>query len=75
VAKDEIQEIKKLFINTIDQLNSDYAKKIFENYTPSPNIFKVHGIEINSIDDALEFLLYHEGYHSGYILALKKLVS
>jgi hypothetical protein len=32
--------------------------------TPSPNIIKVYEIEIKGIDDALEFLLYHEGYHS-----------
>jgi len=71
----EIQEIKKLFISTMDQLQSDYDKSIFGNYTPSPNILKVYGIELKDIDDALEFLLYHEGYHSGCILALKKLVS
>ncbi|MGC4231498.1 MAG: DinB family protein [Niabella sp.] len=71
----EVQEVKQLFIDTIDQLQTDYDKKIFNHYTPSPNIFKVYGIEINGIDDALDFLLYHEGYHSGCILALRKLVS
>jgi len=75
IATEEIHEIKKLFLDTIDQLHLDYDKKIFGSYVPSPNIFKVYGIELKDIDDALDFLLYHEGYHSGYILALKKLVS
>ncbi len=75
IDKDEIQEIKSLFIGTIDQLQLDYDKSIFGNYTASPNIFKVYKIEIKGIDDALEFLLYHEGYHAGSILALKKIVS
>lgn len=70
----EIAEIKTLFISTIDQLQVDFEKEIFRNYQPSPNILKVYGIEIKSIDDALEFLLYHDGYHVGTILALKKLV-
>ena len=75
LEKQEIEEIKGLFISTIDELQTDYDKKIFSNYTPSPNIFRVYGIEISSIDDALEFLLYHEGYHSGYIISLIHLVS
>jgi len=74
LEKQEIEEIKSLFISTIDELQIDYDKKIFNNYTPSPNIFKVYGAEINGIDDALEFLLYHEGYHSGYIISLIHLV-
>jgi hypothetical protein len=75
IDKDEIEEIKALFIETIDQLQVDFDKKIFGDYTPSPNILKFYDIEIKGIDDALEFLLYHEGYHSGYILSLKRLLS
>ena len=75
IEKEEIEEIKRLFIDTIDQLQIDFDKKIFDNYTPSANILRVYGIEIKNIDDALEFLLYHEGYHSGYILALKRVIS
>lgn len=74
IDKQEIEEVKALFISTIDVLSSDYDNKIFSNYTPSPNIFKVYGIDVKDIDDALEFLLYHDGYHSGSILALRKLV-
>jgi hypothetical protein len=71
----EIEEIKSLFISTIDELQTDYDRKVFNNYTPSPNILKVYGIEITGIDDALEFLLYHEGYHSGYVISLIRLLS
>lgn len=75
IGKQEIQEIKILFIETIDKLQKDYDEKIFNDYAPSPNILRVYGIEIKDIDDALEFLLYHEGYHSGYIISLLRLVS
>lgn len=75
IEQDEIQEIKNLLISSIDQFQSDYDKKIFGNYTPSPNVLKLYSIELNNIEDALEFILYHEGYHSGYILALKRLVA
>ena len=75
IEEEEIREIKTLFIDTIKQLQSDYDNRIFENYTASPNILKIYGIQLAGIDDALEFILYHEGYHSGYILALKKMIS
>jgi hypothetical protein len=74
VDVDEIEIIKKLFISTIDQLQIDLDKKLFENYTPSIMIPKVYGFEIKNIDDALEYLLYHEGFHGGYISSLKHLV-
>lgn len=70
----EIETIKSLFISTIEELQTDYDNKLFENYTASPNILRVYGVKLNTIDDALEFLLYHEGFHSGYIISLKHLV-
>jgi len=32
-------------------------------------------VEIKGMDNALEFLLYHEGYRSGYVLAMKRVIS
>lgn len=75
IGKHDIEEIKKLFIGCIDELQVDFNENIFDNYSPSPNILKVYGIKLNSIEDALEFLLYHEGFHSGYIISLRRLVS
>jgi hypothetical protein len=75
IDETEIEKIKQLFIHTLDGLQADFDKKLFDNYSPSENIMRVYGIELKTIDDALEFLLYHEGYHTGYILALKRLVQ
>lgn len=71
----EIEEIKKVFVSSIDNLQADYDRKIFDTYTPSPNILKVYGMELKNIDDALEFVIYHEGFHTGYIISLKHLVG
>ena len=75
IDEQEIEGIKKLLISSIDELQTDFDKKIFDNYSPSENISKVYGVELNNIGDALEFLLYHEGFHSGYIISLIRLVS
>lgn len=74
IDEQEIATIKELFLTTIDQLQIDYNNRMFENYTPSEGILQVYGVALNNIEDALEFLLYHEGYHSGYIISLMHLV-
>ena len=68
-------EIKYHFINTIVQLQTDYERKIFSDYTTSPNILRVYGVALRNIEDAFEFLLYHDGVHSGAIMSLKNLVT
>jgi hypothetical protein len=67
----EIAHIKELFFSTLDQLESDYNNNIFTGYTAWSTRYDV---EITSIDDALKFLPFHEGLHSGTIGTLKRLV-
>lgn len=61
-------------LEALDQLALDVAAGQFAGYTPSPFLRQRYGMEVASINDALEFLLFHEGFHTGYILALKHLV-
>jgi len=74
VNSEEINIIKELLICTINTLNTDLENKLFSNYTKSERIEEVYGINVSNIDDAVEFLLYHEGFHSGYIAGLIRLV-
>ena len=74
INSEEIDNIKKLLISTIDTLNTDLESNLFGNYTKSERIEQVYGIDVSNIDDAIEFLLYHEGFHSGYIVGLIRLV-
>lgn len=71
VTTSEIAEIKQFLASTLERLELDYNKGIFTNYTPWTTRY---GVEINNIEDAVSFLLYHEGLHAGIIMALKKLV-
>jgi hypothetical protein len=68
----EVETIKTLFFSSLDEFESDYKKGFFTNYTP---VVTRYGVAIDNIDDAVNFLLFHEGYHSGIISALKKLVK
>lgn len=71
MALEEFDFVKSLFVSLIDRFEYDYQEGKFKNflsYTTSTTIV------LNSIEDAIAFNNYHEGIHTGYILALSKLV-
>jgi hypothetical protein len=67
----EIEEIKLLLIKSLEQLETDLQSTLFDGYMPWTTRY---GVEMNNIDQALDFLPFHEGMHLGYIMALKRLV-
>lgn len=71
----EVETLKGMALSTIENMQTDYHSKDFRHYIKSENIERVYGIEVLTIDDALEFLLYHEGYHAGKIISLKQLIG
>lgn len=66
-----IENSKSLLLTSLEQLETDYESNTFANY---PAWTTRYGVELTSITDALEFLQFHEGYHSGFIAALQRLV-
>ena len=66
------ESMKLLFLSTIDQLKKDYESKLLANYQPFTTGL---GIAINNIDEAIDFIFFHEGLHTGYMMALKRLVK
>jgi hypothetical protein len=72
VTTEELENMKLLFLSTIDQLEKDFESKLFVNYQPFTTAL---GVEINNIEDAIDFLFFHEGLHTGYMMALKRLVK
>ncbi|MFH6943510.1 DinB family protein [Flavobacterium aquidurense] len=72
IDKGDVEKIKDLFIIAIDKMEADYKENIFKNYN---TIITPQGMELTSIDDALKLNLYHEGLHTGYIMAMKHLLK
>ena len=70
----EIAQMKGYLLSTIDQLKIDLTNKIFENYTPY-TISTYPGLTLNNINDAVTFIVSHDGLHYGCSLGLKKLVK
>ena len=71
IDEDEIDIIKSLLLSSLEQLETNVNANLFVNYTPWTTRY---GVELSNIDEALEFLPFHEGYHAGCITALKRLV-
>lgn len=72
ITDDEISNIKALLFSSLDDLNKDFETGKLEAYKPWTTRYAV---EINSINDGIAFLPYHEGMHMGYIMALKRVIA
>jgi hypothetical protein len=71
LGEDQLQLIKKLYTSTLDQLVIDYNNSLFTNYGAWTTRY---GVNLNTIDDVIQFLPFHEGLHIGGIGAMKKVV-
>ncbi|MDO9260806.1 MAG: DinB family protein [Flavobacteriaceae bacterium] len=72
VSSVEIQTIQKLFMETIVDFEKDYQLQKFNNF----NHYKTSmGLELNSIEESIPFIAYHEGIHFGIILSMMKKIQ
>ncbi|MFL1012449.1 DinB family protein [Flavisericum labens] len=73
VSQEKVDEIKALLFSSIEKTEEDYNNRLFKNY----NSYTVSttGNTLTNIDEALQFILAHEGIHYGYVLALLKAVK
>lgn len=69
-----IEDIKATSLAALNQLVVDIVAERFTTYTSSSFIQQRYGIAVDNLHAALDFLLYHEGFHAGYVLAMKRLV-
>jgi hypothetical protein len=73
LSADAIQWLKDEAVNTLDQLEKDVTAGVFKDY-PEYTITK-NNIPVKTINDALDFLAFHESMHWGYAQALKRAVT
>lgn len=69
LTENEIDEVKQLLFSSVDQLENDLKQNKFVNYKGWTTRYDV---AMNNIEDAINFLPFHEGLHLGYIMALKR---
>lgn len=67
----EIESIYCTLLTSLEQFKMDYVNGLFLEFEQWD---KRYGMKLKSIEDAINFIPFHEGMHIGYIMALKKLV-
>ena len=72
ISNTAIEQMKGLLCASIDQFETDYKNNLFATY---PAWITSQGVEVNSIDAAIDFILFHDGLHIGYIMALKRIIK
>lgn len=72
ISLEEVNKIKELFLSVAAQFEIDYHNGLFLSYPTWNNRYDV---EINNIDEAMTLVLFHEGIHLGYIMALKRVIN
>ncbi|MDO5969884.1 DinB family protein [Flavivirga aquimarina] len=73
VTQEDLNEIKQLLFSTIEKTEADYKNGIFKTY--NEYTVSTTGNTLTNVDDALQFVFFHEGMHMGYILALLKAIK
>ncbi|WKL46465.1 DinB family protein [Flavobacterium pectinovorum] len=71
VSQSELDEIRTLLFSTLDKTEKDVKDGIFQNYT---TYMTSMGFELTNVQDALDFVNYHEGIHTGIIMSIRKFV-
>ncbi|WP_281634163.1 DinB family protein [Flavobacterium luteolum] len=71
VSQAEVDEIRTLLSTTLEKTKNDFESGLFVNYHEYTTSI---GFTLRHIQGALDFNNYHEGLHTGAIMALKKFV-
>ncbi|KRB54034.1 DinB family protein [Flavobacterium sp. Root186] len=71
VSQEEVNEVKNLLTQTILQTEKDYNDNVFKNYNQYTTSM---GFDLKNVQDALDFVSYHEGIHTGIIMSIKKFI-
>ena len=73
VTQEEVNEIKDLLLTTIDKTKVDYSDGIFKSY--QEYTVSTTGNTLTNIDEAFQFIMFHEGMHLGYVMALQRAIK
>jgi hypothetical protein len=71
VTQAEVDEIKSILFEAVNQTKVDYDNKIFKNYNEYPTST---GFVLKSVESALAFNNLHEAIHIGIMMSIKKFI-
>ena len=70
VLQSEREQVLGFLNEHIDKLEHDYYAGAFKIYNSFASR-TYQGLTISSIEEAIEFVLFHEGLHMGYVMSMR----
>ncbi len=67
----DVDLIKSLLFDTIDQTQADYGSGLFTQFTEYPTS---SGFVLKNVKDAMAYNNFHEGLHLGIMMSIRKLL-
>ncbi|HSD13836.1 MAG TPA: DinB family protein [Flavobacterium sp.] len=71
VSQEEVEQLKTLLFETLNQTKTDFSNGIFKEYK---EFTTMSGFNIRTAQEAMEFNNYHEGVHTGIMMRIRKLI-
>jgi len=72
ISEEEVTLIKEQFVALLSEFEIDLQASKFQDF----NMYTTSmGLELSTIDESIDFMMYHEGIHFGIIVSLKKLIT
>ncbi|MGB0896693.1 MAG: DinB family protein [Flavobacteriaceae bacterium] len=72
-TQEDVNELKDLLFSTIQRTKTDYNEGKFVNF--QDYTLSTTGNTLTNVEEAINFNLFHEGIHFGYIMALVKVLK
>ncbi len=72
ITQEFVDYIRERLVGSSIQMEEDYKSRAFENYEPYNTRTKIN---LDSAADAINFELFHEGIHLGYIMSYINLMK
>ncbi|MGB1269292.1 MAG: DinB family protein [Flavobacteriaceae bacterium] len=69
-TQNEVDDLNELLFTTVRQTKNDYENGKFINF--NEYVLSTTGNTLTKVEEAINFNLFHEGIHLGYIMALVK---
>lgn len=74
VSEEEVAEVLRLAISTVDQLQKDWEAGLFKevDFKEYPTSF---GVTLRSVEDAIRFNNMHDALHLGYAMSMRRALA
>lgn len=73
VTQEEVEDLKRLAVETIEQIEADYKAGVFNNISPFAT--DTYGETMATIEEVITLTAGHDNLHYGYAIAQRRIIN